>query len=106
MQDNVNKLLFSVRGAPENKWLWGLVVMEITRLLGLQKSSKHPTMSCNQMWGEILPDVSKVPHVSFGARVYGHIPLAQQTKLGGHEFPALALGVALNVTSVPWPTSN
>ena len=52
----------------------------------LLKSPKHEYKSCNEMWREELPDMSKTTHFPFGSRVNGHIPLAQQTKIGGRGF--------------------
>ena len=42
-------------------------------------------------------NLEKMPHVPFGSRVLGHIPLEKQTKLGGRSFPAYAVGLAPNV---------
>ena len=41
--------------------------------------------------------LDKTPHVPFGSKVLGHIPLDKQTKLGGRSFPAYAVGPAPNI---------
>ena len=38
-----------------------------------------------------------MPHVPFGSRVLGHIPLEKQTKLGGRSFSAYPVVLAPNV---------
>ena len=42
-------------------------------------------------------NLNNMPHVPFGSRVLGHIPLEKQTKLGGRSFPPYAVGLAPNV---------
>ena len=71
--------------------------MEVTRFRGLRKSPKSDNLSCNEMWGEAPVNLTNMPHVPFGSRVLGHIPLEKQTKLGGRSFLASAVGLAPNV---------
>ena len=39
-------------------------------------------------------DLGKTPHIPFGSKVLGWIPLSMQTKLSGRAFKALAVGPA------------
>ena len=87
IQDGISKLLCRVsKEIPHYKKLWGLAAMEVARLRGLHTSPKNEDLSCDEMWGAPPINLEKMPHIPFGSRVLGHIPLEKQTKLGDRSF--------------------
>ena len=86
--------------------MWGYGLLDSNCVRNRLPSSRDPTKSRNELFSMqrdkdkhvcYLRSLKNAPIIPFGARVSAHIPLADQTRLGGRSLDCLFLGSAPGV---------